>query len=99
MKNGAPSERLANRWPQLSTRQHRERLVLPVTPAELPELVAHLNAAAAVFAGIVAELREGGLRLHYPFCPISGDRWLVPEVDVDAAAEVPSVSTIVFAAD
>jgi formate hydrogenlyase subunit 5 len=58
-----------------------------------------LQKTGAVLAGIVAEQTAEGFRLQYPFCAVSVGRWLVPEVHVAAGDEIPSVSSVVFAAD
>jgi Ni,Fe-hydrogenase III large subunit/Ni,Fe-hydrogenase III component G len=80
-------------------REHPERVSARVAPSALLELAAQLHGEGAILAGIVVEETLKGFRLYYPFSPASGGRWLVPEVDVADGEEVPSVSSVVFAAD
>lgn len=90
---------LRARWPELRIHEYPERAVLTVTPSALPDLAAHLQAEGAILAGIIAEQTRDGYRLQYPFAVVGAGRWLVPEVNVGPVQEIPSVSSVVFAAD
>lgn len=65
----------------------------------MPDLAAYLHEAGAILAGIVAEQTPDGFRVQYPFCAVSVGRWLVLEVNVRPDEGIPSVSSVVFAAD
>ena len=90
---------LRARWSELDVHEYPERVSARVARSALLDLAAQLHAEGAILAGIVVEQTGTGFRLHYPFSPASGGRWLVPEVEVAGGEEVPSVSSVVFAAD
>jgi formate hydrogenlyase subunit 5 len=94
-----PLERFAIGLHRLDTCEHADRTRLRIDAAQLSDLVRQLHAAKALLAGIVAEQNDHGFRLLYPFCLPSERRWLVPEIQVDGAGEIPSISHLIFAAD
>lgn len=99
MNDGTLVGKLRTRWSELEVREYPERVSLRAAPSVLANLAAQLQAEGAVLAGIVAEQTETGFLLHYPFCPAGGGRWLAPEVEVGNGEEIPSVSSVTFAAD
>ncbi|MCK7495970.1 MAG: NADH-quinone oxidoreductase subunit C [Comamonadaceae bacterium] len=99
VNDSVPAGHPDTRWSGVDVREYPERVSLGVATSALPDLAAQLQRDGAILAGIVAEQTGQGYRLHYPFCPAAEGRWLVPEVNVDNDAEMPSVSSLVFAAD